>query len=173
MCSSTIVFIYIVWVSNIWDLRWDHVLWGLIQIPTVCKSERWSSILPAILLSMSFLQQPVVIHIQSSLDISELWGLFLQVRNIRSAKRITTTMIRFEKAFLIEIYYSKKQNFAWIRRTRIRDIDVRLNLLFVHDAWKNIFQIQSCALLNWIYFRSRCGTRKLKCHRFLTTFCYI
>ena len=33
--------------------------------------------------------------------------------------------------------------------------------------------IQSCALLNWIYFRFRCGTGKLKCHRFLTTFCYI
>ena len=33
--------------------------------------------------------------------------------------------------------------------------------------------LQSCALLNWIYFRFRCGTGKLKCHRFLTTFCYI
>ena len=33
--------------------------------------------------------------------------------------------------------------------------------------------IPSCALLNWINFRFRCGTGKLKCHRFLTTFCYI
>ena len=31
--------------------------------------------------------------------------------------------------------------------------------------------LQSCALSNWIYFRFRCGTGKLKCHRFLTTFC--
>ena len=39
-------------------------------------------------------------------------------------------------------------------------------------SWNNTGN-QSCALLNWIYFQFRCGTGKLKCHRFLTTFCYI
>ena len=34
-------------------------------------------------------------------------------------------------------------------------------------------QVQSCALLNLIYFRFRYGTGKLKCHRFLTTISYI
>ena len=30
--------------------------------------------------------------------------------------------------------------------------------------------VKSCVLLDWIYFRFRCGTGKLKCHRFLTRF---
>ena len=41
------------------------------------------------------------------------------------------------------------------------------------DADQAHCALQACALLNWIYFRFRCGTGKLKWHRFLTTFCYI
>ena len=48
-----------------------------------------------------------------------------------------------------------------------------ITMYFINKDWSSGSVIQSCALLNWIYFRFRCGTIKLKCHRFLSTFCYI
>ena len=53
--------------------------------------------------------------------------------------------------------------------TQVESIEVNFTLIFRSSE----YLLQSCALLNWIYFRFRCGTGKLKCHRFLTTFCYI
>ena len=59
----------------------------------------------------------VLVHEHSSLDISKLWGLFykfelpeaqlkLHLGYFVLVKGVPTTIIRFEKAFLIEIYYS-------------------------------------------------------------------
>ena len=72
----------------------------------------------------------------------------------------------------------------WIMKTSHFDIGLlqNANQTFFHNCTSGLgihvyenmlYDLQPCALLNWSYFRFRCGTGKLKCHRFLTTFCYI
>jgi len=85
-----------------------------------------------------------------------------------SIKKIIIIIILVLELILVSIYIyfvvldSSKQSFS----DRYRKDTLECIL-------RHTIQVQSCALLNWIYFRFRCGTGKLKSHRFLTTFCYI
>ena len=83
--------------------------------------------------------------LQSNLDKSKLLGLFLQVRNTRSAKLFALRLFRTvkkesqlpqpwfdsRKHFLLRKSIRNKQDFAWIRNIQVRDIEVSLYLNFM------------------------------------------